>query len=148
LNWTLAAGAAALALCVGASRVAAAEQSPTAAELHAAECVAALEAQAEALAVQVRAGQQELRPQLMTQLEYGAAFIGTAYLRGERDEPRSQALLNAARERQGALSAQDLQARQAQCAGEASRLLAESNALERAVVSQVAKRRMAKLLER
>lgn len=148
MNRTLAAGVAALALCVCASRVAAAEQSPTAAELHAAECIAALEAQAEALAAKVRAGQQELRPQLMTQLEYGAAFIGTAYLRGERDESRSQALLGAARERQGELSARDLRARQAQCAGEASRLLAESSALGRAVVSKVAKRHMAKLLER
>lgn len=137
-----------MALCTGASRVAAAEQSPTAAELHGTECVAALEARAQALAAQVRAGQQELRPQLMTQLEYGAAFIGTAYLRGERNEPRSQALLNAARERQGALSAQELRARQAQCAFEASRLLADSNALGRAVVSQVAKRHAAKLLAR
>lgn len=148
MNWTLAAGAVALALGVCTSRVAAAEQSPTAAELHASECVAALEEQAEALAAQIRAGHQELRPQLMTQLEYGAAFIGNAYLRGARDQPRSQALLKAARERQGALSAQDLRARQAQCAGEASRLLAESNALGRAVVSQVAKRHAAKLLER
>jgi hypothetical protein len=126
---------------------AAAEAAPTLDELHAAECVAALEARAETLAAQVRAGQPELKPQLLVQLEYGAAFIGRAYLKGERDEARSQSLLDAARARQHALPDADLHRRQALCADEASHLLASTNGFGRVVVARVAERRMNRMLE-
>jgi hypothetical protein len=138
----------ALALCSGHPGAAAVEPPASARELHAAECVAALEARAEALAAQIRAGQADLRPRLLTQLQFGAAFIGSAYLKGDRDEARSQALLDEARERLGPLSAQDLRIRQAACAEEGARLLAQANALSRAVVNRVARRKMDRMLGR
>lgn len=126
-----------------------ADAAPTGArEWHEAECVAALEVQAEALAQRVKDGEPELRPQLFRQLEYGAAFVGSAYLNGERDEARSRALLDTARERQAALPATELAARQALCADEAARLLAAANALGREVVNRVARRQMARMLAR
>ena len=137
-----------VALCSSLADAWAVEPPASARELHAAACVAALEARAEALAAQIRAGQAELRPRLMTQLKYGAAFIGSAYLKGDRDEARSQALLDEARERQGTLSAQDLRIRQAACAEEGARLLAEASALGRSVVNRVARRKMDRMLAR
>jgi hypothetical protein len=117
-------------------------------EWHAAECVAALDLGTEDLSRQVKAGHEELRPLLLDRLKSGAAFIGQAYLNGERDEARSQALLKEAREAQRALPESSLAARQLSCAEEGSRLLADANVLEREIVSQVARRRMNKLLER
>ncbi|MBL8350142.1 MAG: hypothetical protein JNL87_07480 [Burkholderiaceae bacterium] len=124
------------------------EAPPSPGDRHSAECVAALEALSEALALRIKAGQGDLRPQLLSHLEQGAAFIGAAYLNGERDEARSRALLDAARERQTALSAAELAQRQALCADEASNLLAEASALGRAVVGRLARRQMDKLLDR
>ena len=74
------------------------------------------------------------------------AFVGDAYLQGTRDEARARALANDALEAQKSLSKEELAARQTRCADEGGKLLEESNGLERAVVRQVAKRRMAKLL--
>lgn len=119
---------------------------PTARELHTSECVAALEVSTDELAKQVKAGHQELRPVLASRLEFGAAFIGDSYLRGERDEARSQALLASALEAQKTLSASELLSRQDLCAGEGRQLLSDSNVVSRAVVSNLAKKRMSKLL--
>lgn len=119
---------------------------PTARELHTAQCVAALEVSTEELARQVKAGHEELRPVLVSRLEFGTALIGDAYLRGERDEARSQSLLAAAIEAQKTLSDEELSARQTSCAKEGRKVLAEGNVISRAVVSRLAKRRMKKLL--
>ncbi len=119
---------------------------PNARELHTSECVAALEVSTDELAKQVKAGHQELRPVLASRLEFGAALIGDSYLRGERHEARSQALLASALEAQKALSASELFSRQDLCAGEGQTMLANSNVVSRAVVSTLAKKRMNKLL--
>ena len=119
---------------------------PTARELHSAACVASLEVSTDELAKQVKAGHQELRPVLASRLEFGAAFIGDSYLRGERDEARSQALLASALEAQKALSASELLFSLDLCAGEGQTMLANSNVVSRAVVSILAKKRMNKLL--
>lgn len=115
-------------------------------ELHTAECVASLDVKANALARQVKAGKTELRPSLFATLDAGAAFIGHAYLQGDRDEARSQALLNVALEAQKTLSDADLAARQATCGEEGTRLLAETDLIGRAIVSRLVQRRMQKLL--
>lgn len=120
---------------------------PSAREWADAQCVAALDAQTEALAQQVKAGQADLKGLLRARLKAGAAFIGRAWLDGERDEDRSHALLDKARAAQRSLSATELAQRQTRCATEGERLLAEANALSRAVVSKLADRRMRKLLE-
>jgi len=119
---------------------------PSPRELHAAQCVAALQVDTERLAAEVKAGKAESRPLLQARLEAGVAFVGDAYLQGTRDEARARALANDALEAQKSLSKEELAARQTRCADEGGKLLEESNGLERAVVRQVAKRRMAKLL--
>lgn len=116
-------------------------------ETHTYECVAALDTKADELARQLKAGQADLRPLLVTTLEAGAAFIGNAYLQGDRDEARSQALLNAALQAQKALSEADLGTRQSACAQEGARLLSEADLIGRVVVSRLVQRRLQKVLE-
>jgi hypothetical protein len=118
----------------------------SASELHAAQCVAALEVSTESLAAQVKAGQDDARGPLQSRLEAGTAFVGDAYLKGTRDEARAKGLANKALEEQKSLSAAELAARQEACADEGQKLMAASNGFERAIVRQLAKKRMAKLL--
>jgi hypothetical protein len=134
------------ALGLTAVCAAAATAVPSERELHTAQCVAALEVNTDELALQVKAGRDGLRPLLVERLNAGTAFIGAAYLKGERDEARSQALLQAALAAQSALSTSELATRQASCAREGAKLLAGSNFIERAVVVRLAERRMKKLL--
>src|ERR1700761_7167187 len=75
----------------------------TASELHAAQCVAALEVSTESLAARVRAGQADARGLLQSRLEAGTAFVGDAYLKGTRDEARAKGLANKALEDQKSL---------------------------------------------
>lgn len=129
-----------------ALRALAAADGPSQRELQTARCVAALEVNTEDLAAQVKAGRADLRPVLLDRLKFGAAFIGDAYLRGERDEARAKGLLDAALEAQKALPKPELVARQARCAQEGAQLLANADFISRAVVSHLANRRMKKLL--
>lgn len=115
-------------------------------ELRTAECVAALDARSDELVRQLKSGNSEARPALVATLNAGAAFIGQAYLQGERDEARSQAELSAAKEAQKTLSAAELTERQASCAQEGTRLLAETNGLGRLIIARLVDRRMQKLL--
>jgi hypothetical protein len=85
-------------------RSVAATEAPTPREQHTAKCVAALEANTDELAAQVKAGRPDLRPLLLDRLKRGAAFIGAAYLQGKRDEERAKRFLDAALEAQKALS--------------------------------------------
>jgi hypothetical protein len=137
-----------LAVCgLFALRATAATDGPTKHELHTAQCVAALEANTEDLAAQVKAGRADLRPLLLNRLKYGAAFIGDSYLQGERDEGRAKGLLDAALRAQKALPEPELTARQSACAREGAQLLAKADFVSRAVVSHLAQKRMKKLLE-
>jgi hypothetical protein len=115
-------------------------------DLHAAQCVAALEVNTQELAQQVKAGHDASRPVLLDRLVSGTAFVGDTYLHGASDEKQARALANQALEAQKSLSAQELAARQAACADEGARLFASSNGLEQAVVKRLAKKRMDKLL--
>lgn len=119
---------------------------PSARDLHAAECVAALDAHTHTLADQVKAGQETLRTLLMDRLVAGAAFVGDAYLHGDSDEAGARALAEQAREAQKQLSPAALRARQNACADEGAKLYADGNGLQKAVVKRVAKRRMDRLL--
>lgn len=115
-----------------------------------ASCVAALELQSEALAGRVKAGgpeQAALTGLLRERLRAGAAFIGQAYLDGERDEQRSRQVLQQARQAQQSLPAAELAAQQERCAAQGSALLAQANMFARAMASRAAERRMKKLLE-
>lgn len=115
-------------------------------ELHTVECVAALEVKADELARQVKAGRTELRPSLLATLDSGAAFIGNAYLQGDRDEARLQSRLRVALDAQRGLPEATLATRQASCGEEGRRLLSEANFIGRAVVSRLVERRLQKVL--
>ena len=127
-----------------ASAVLASEPSPR--DLHAARCVAALEANTQDLAQQVKSGKEASRPVLLDRLVSGTAFVGDTYLHGNSDEKQARDLANQAREAQKSLPAPELAARQAACADEGAKLYASSNGLQQAVVKRLAKKRMDKLL--
>jgi len=119
---------------------------PSPRDLHAAQCVAALEVNTRDLAQQVKSGKEVSRPVLLDRLVSGTAFVGDAYLHGSSDEQQARALANQALETQKSLSAPQLAARQAACADEGAKLFASSNGLQQAVVKRLAKKRMDKLL--
>lgn len=119
---------------------------PTARDRHAARCVAALDASADDLVLQVKAGNSAARKPLLDRLSAGASFIGEAYLHGDASEKQARALVDQAEIEQRRLSPAELIARQTACASEGARLLAGANALERAVIRRVAKKRMDRLL--
>ena len=119
---------------------------PTPKELHASQCVAALEVETEALAKRVKAGENQLRDLLQAHIEAGTSFVGDAYLSGTRDEDRARALANQALEAQKSLPDAELTARQVACADEGAKIFAAGNGLERIIVKQVAKKRMKRML--
>ncbi len=127
-----------------AQTVLASEPSPR--DLHAAECVAALEVNTQGLAQEVKSGKEASRPMLLDRLVSGTAFVGDTYLHGNSDEKQARDLANQAREAQKSLPAPELAARQAACADEGAKLYASSNGLQQAVVKRLAKKRMDKLL--
>jgi hypothetical protein len=145
VNACLYAGMATLLLLTGQSALAD-TLAPNERELHTAECVAALDVKSDAVARHLKAGQAELRPVLEATLEAGAAFIGHAYLQGDRDEARSQGLLNAALQAQKDLSETELAARQSSCAVQGTRLLSQTDFIGRAIVARLVQRRMQKLI--
>jgi len=124
----------------------AAEPAPLPRDLHAAECVAALEVNTQDLAKQVKAGNDNPRQLLQNRLIAGTAFVGDTYLHGNADEKQARALANQALEAQKHLPATELTARQLACATEGAKLYDDSNGLEKAVVKRLAMKRMDKLL--
>ena len=136
-----------LLLVLATGLATAGSDAPTERDLHTSECVAALDARSEELARQAKAGQSDLRPLLVSTLDAGAAFIGQAYMRGERDEARSQSQLAEAQQAQKKLAAADLATRQSACAQEGARLLSQTDAIGRFVISRLVQRRLQKLLD-
>lgn len=124
----------------------AAPAEPSARDRHAARCVAALDASADDLVRQVKAGTDSARKPLLDRLTAGASFIGEAYLHGDASESQARALVDQAEIEQRRLQPAELAARQTACASEGARLLAGANALERAVLRRIAKKRMDRLL--
>lgn len=124
-----------------------ADQPPTARDLHAAECVAALDVDTQALAKQVKAGKEASRTLLLDRLIAGTAFVGDTYLHGNSDEKQARALANAALEAQKRLPPAELTALQVACAAEGKQLYDDSNGLGKVVVKRLAKKRMQKLLK-
>ena len=124
----------------------AADGPPSAHDLHAAECVAALDANTHDLAQQVKSGNEGSRTVLQERLVSGTAFVGDTYLHGNSDEQQARALANQAAEAQKRLPAAELALRQTACAAEGAKLYAASNGLQQAVVKRLAKKRMEKLL--
>jgi hypothetical protein len=136
----------AVAALIGLATAPARAADPSPQDRRAAQCVAALEAGTDDLVRQIKAGQAAARKPLLDRLTQGAAFVGDSYLHGNADEAQARALVDQAEAAQRSLSAAELAARQAACAAEGNRLLANANALQRAVVKRLARKRMDKLL--
>jgi len=111
---------------------------------HSAECVAALEVEAETMADQYRSGHTDVEAELVRRVQQGFAFIGTAYLQGVRDAEADR-LLKAAEAAQKEIPVDELTARQAACRSEGARLLENANVIERAFVMKAAQRRVERL---
>jgi hypothetical protein len=111
----------------------------------AASCVAALKVRADALTKKLQAGDSKVQPELTKILEHGFAFIGDAYLQGHRDKKAAEARLKAAEEAQAGLPEAQLTQRQAECSREATKLLAETAAINRMMVAGAARARVSKL---
>jgi hypothetical protein len=136
-----------LALCLSAACAKASDVAePTARELHTADCIAALETRSEDLARQIKAGQTNQRAALQSALDAAAAFIGQAYMQGDRDQERLENLKNSALQAQKTHSSAELAARQASCAQEGEHLLSQADVLSRFVISRLAARQMKRLL--
>src|SRR5881397_3585261 len=129
-----------IAALIAASGPASAAPTPA----HAAACVAALQVDAERLAQQLREGNAEVEPELVTRLQQGFAFIGTAYKQGV-EQAEADRLLKAAQSAQASLPPAELAARQAACSREGAELLKNANMFERAFVNRAAQRRIDKL---
>lgn len=135
-------------LCAAILPLAGAAQAaePTERDLHAARCVAALDANTQDIAARLKAGQGASRNLLSERLVAGAAFVGDSYLHGKRDEQQARELAHREMEAQKRLPPAELAARQDACASEGAKLFASANSLQRAVVQRLAKKRMDKLL--
>ena len=114
---------------------------------HAAQCVAALEVEAEGLAQQLRNGKADIEPLLVQRVQQGFAFIGAVYKQGVQNDDATR-MLKEAEKAQESLPPADLSARQAACRAEGGQLLANANFLERAFVTRAAQRRVDKLKQR
>src|SRR5690242_5085297 len=110
---------------------------------HSADCIAALEVAAVAMAEQMQHGQPELEPELERRLQEGFAFIGIAYKQGLRKEEADK-LLKSSEEAVKAMPPADLTERQHACRLEGARLLQNANVLERAFVAHAAQKRVDK----
>jgi hypothetical protein len=110
---------------------------------HSADCVAALEVVAKAMAEEMQNGKPELEPELVRRLQEGFAFIGTAYKQGLRKEEADK-LLKSSEEATKALPPAELAERQQACRAEGAQLLEHANVLERAIVAHAAQRRVDK----
>lgn len=119
---------------------------PSARDLHAARCVAALDQNTREVAQQVKAGKDDLRGLLLDRLVSGTAFVGDTYLHSDVDEKQAKELANQALEAQKSLPEAELAARQTACAAEGAKLYEQSNGLQQSVVKHLARKRMNKLL--
>jgi hypothetical protein len=113
---------------------------------HRAACVAALTAQAEPLAKRLKAGDDSAQSELLRLTESGFALIGAAYRDGLR-KPEADQLLDAAKKAQKALPAAELGKLQVACQAEGVKVLADSNMLERFLVTSAASRRVNRIAE-
>ena len=110
-------------------------------------CVAVLKADVTQLRDQVWAGQSGQQTQMVKLTEQGFAFIGTAYKQGLR-EPLADELLNQAEAATERLPAAERQALSQRCQAQGATLMREANPIERLLVSNRAKARVEKLLQR
>ena len=141
-RWPTTVGACLLAV---AMTPVAAEPVPAAAHAHASDCVAVLKREVTALVPRYQDGQEGVRADIEQLTRWGFAFVGTAYKQGLRN-PQADQMLEAAERAQASLPEAALQALSQTCRNEGAHLLAQANFVERALVNNRAKARVAKLL--
>ncbi len=113
----------------------------------AATCVAAMRGKADVLSDRYRAGDDSVKGELVSLTEAGFTFIGSAYEAGLRKDEADRRLA-AAEERLKSIPEADLAQLVTDCRGEGSRILADSNALERALVRNAARMRVNRLRDK
>jgi hypothetical protein len=133
-------GTGGLLLLAAGAAAQAAEPTPE----HSADCIAALEVEAVAMADQLRNGHAEIEPELVRRVQQGFAFIGAAYKQGLRKEEADK-LLKSAEESTKTLPAAVLAERQVACRAEGAQILDHANVFERAFVMHAAQRRVDRL---
>lgn len=114
---------------------------------HTAACVAAMKHQAAALGERYRAGDDAVRPELMSLTEAGFAFIGAAYEAGLRKDDADRRLAQAEQD-QKAMPEAELAERSEACRREGAAILEQSNAFERALVRNAARMRVKRLRDK
>lgn len=142
---------AAVALCGALAAGAAAQTVPAPAPNaefdRTAACVAAMKRKAGGLSERYRAGDDSVKPELMSLTEAGFAFIGTAYEAGLRKESADRRL-EQAEEHQKTMPEAELAKLTEACRREGTALLDKSNSLERALVKNAARMRVKRLREK
>lgn len=109
-------------------------------------CAAVLKHEVVTLQGRAQKGEAQLRGEIQRLTEQSFAFVGTAYKRGLRNPQADQLLADA----EAALKRLPLATQRQQlqdCQAEGGRILANANALERALVRNRAKARVEQLLE-
>lgn len=114
---------------------------------HTASCVAAMKSKAGTLGERYRAGDEAVRPELLSLTEAGFAFIGAAYEAGLRKDDADRRLADA-EEQQKALPAAELARLIDACHAEGRTLLDKSNAFERALVRNAARMRVKRMRDK
>jgi hypothetical protein len=112
-----------------------------------AACVAAMKNKAGVLSDRYRAGDDSVKPELMSLTEAGFAFIGTAYEAGLRKDDADRRL-GEAEERQKSMPEPELAKLTEACRREGTALLDKSNAFERALVKNAARMRVKRLRDK
>ena len=120
---------------------------PDAAFDRTATCVAAMKRKANVLSDIYRAGDDSVKGELTSLTEAGFAFIGSAYEAGLRKEEADRRMA-AAEERLESIPAAELALLVTACRTEGADILANSNALERALVKNAARTRVNRLREK
>jgi hypothetical protein len=147
-RWTRVAGAiAGAALCGAWATGATAKPAPNPGFDRTATCVAAMKSKASGLSQRYRAGDESVKPELMSLTEAGFAFIGTAYEAGLRKEEADRRL-EQAEQRQKSMPEAELATLTETCRREGIVILEKSNSFERALVKNAARMRVKRLREK
>lgn len=109
-------------------------------------CAAVLKQEVVTLQGRVNKGEGQLRGDIQRLTEQSFAYVGTAYKRGLRN-PQADQLLGEAEAALKRLPPATQRQQLQECQAEGSRILANANALERALVRNRAKARVDQLLE-
>ena len=112
-----------------------------------ADCIAVMQTHADAMALQVKAGDASREPALKTELRRAGALIGRTYLDGMRDGDEAKARLKAAQQRQQGWDEEHKTTVHGACLKRADAELAAASGPERFFVERFAQARLKRMLQ-